>query len=366
MKPVKGGYQVAIVGASSLLGKELVNVLEERAFPVSRLVSFESEEAELDLPIVDFREGSKASVQDEDVAETDLDFAFLAARPRQTPSFLSSAERLQASAAGGRGAHCMVIDMRGESAEAAQGHPGEGTSKALEWAVSVPFLDQRFPSGRTEPGGSPFFVSAHPAVIVISTLLLRLAAHFPLKSAVAQLFVSASEIGARGIEELQRQTLNLLSFQKIPRQVFGAQLAFNLLSRLGRIGENHLTGLEHCLRHQLRQYLASRVPVPALRLFQSPVFYSLGLSLYVETGSPVPPEQAGAALQGDPVRVRRWSQEAPSQVEVAGSSDILVDGIAGDTEQPTGLWIWAVADNLRLAAVNATEIAETLRSRVRA
>jgi aspartate-semialdehyde dehydrogenase len=95
-----------------------------------------------------------------------------------------------------------------------------------------------------------------------------------------------------------------------------------------------------------------------------PIFYSLGVSLYVETAEPLAPEAAAAALAGERIRVRRASQHAPSQVEVTGSSHILVDDITRDPAHPTGIWLWAVADNLRLAAVNAVEIAKSLRERV--
>jgi aspartate-semialdehyde dehydrogenase len=195
-------------------------------------------------------------------------------------------------------------------------------------------------------------------------LLLRLAARFPLKSAVANIFSPVSEIGSRGIEELQKQTVNLLSFQKIPRQIFGAQLAFNLLSRPGGTGGSELLGLENHLRKQIKDYLQGGVPLPALRLFQVPVFYSLAVSLFLETSQPVAPEKAGEALQGGRVQVRRRSQDSPSPVEVAGSVKILVDSVAADPDHPTGLWIWAVADNLRLAAVNAVEVAESLCHRI--
>ena len=90
----------------------------------------------------------------------------------------------------------------------------------------------------------------------------------------------------------------------------------------------------------------------------------MALSLYVETAEKVAPEVVGHALEGDPIHVRRISQLAPSQVEATGSSDILVDAISSDADQPRGIWIWAVADNLRLAAVNAVEIAESLRGPV--
>lgn len=352
MKPQKEGSRVAIVGASSLLGKELLAVLEERRFPVSRLITFEAEAEEPDLPIVDLRESSMTTIEDREVSPGELDFAFLAGPVRSLPNFLKAIEGSPHTY--GDQEPCAVIDLVGEGEIA-----GVGTAKSL----SVPSLNQRFP-GRGEDKEVPtFYISPHPAVIVLSTLLLRLQSRYPLQTAVAQVLSSASESGSRGIEELQKQTVNLLSFQKVPQQVFGAQLAFNLLPRLGRGGIGELAGLENRLRHQLRQYLGNRAPLPALRVFQTAVFHSLGISLYVETREVVEPEALASALAGERLRVSRASEGTPSQVEVTGSDEILVDAIAADAAHPTGAWLWAVADNLRLAALNALEIAESLRSR---
>lgn len=229
MKTSQQGYRIAVVGASSLLGKELLNVLQEHHFPFSRLISFSDEENELELPILDLREGPKTAVLDEQVTASELDFTFIAARSRQMPSFL---DHTQASGQGRPAGFIIDLSLAAPDEEAAE------TQIPLPRKVaSVPFLDRCFPLGENEEGGeSRVYVSARPATIVISTLLLRLAARFPLKSAVANIFTSVSEIGSHGIEELQKQTVSLLSFQKIPRKVFGAQLAFNLLSRPGGTG----------------------------------------------------------------------------------------------------------------------------------
>ena len=351
------GYRVAVVGASSLLGKELLTVLEERHFPYSRLVTFADEEDELELPILDLREGPPTSALDENVTASSLDFAFIAARSRHMPSLLYPG---QSSGEGRPG--CLVIDLGTPApVEETAGPPVPFPRRAAR----VPFLERSFPLPEAEEGGeSRVYISARPATIVISSLLLRLGARFPLKSAVAHVLASVSEIGSHAIEELQKQTVNLLSFQKIPRKVFGAQLAFNLLSRPCGTGGSELLALENGLRNQLQEYLQGRVPVPALRLLQVPVFHSLAVSLFVETSQPAAPEKVGEALRGERVELRRRSQDSPTPVEVAGSDRILVDSVTADSDSPTGLWIWAVADNLRLAAANAVEVAESLRHRV--
>jgi len=190
MKPGLAGFRVALVGASTLLGKELLAVLGERQFPFSQLLKIEVEEtgeAEPETPILDLAEPVYEAPSGDEAAAADLDFVFLAARPRPWPSSL---DRIAKNGE----ARTAVIDLTGT---------GHEELPAREWLLSVPSLpgDKLADWTRGEP---PFFASAHPAVIVISSLLLRLAAHFPIRTAVAQVLSPASEIGPRGIEELQK------------------------------------------------------------------------------------------------------------------------------------------------------------------
>jgi len=345
MRLAAGGRRVAVFGASSLLGRELLAVLEERRFPVSHLVKQESHDEAADLPIVDLGEESEPAVAADQVSAEDLDFVFIAARP-------ASGRDLPALAKLNGAAPCVVIDLV---------QALDATGEIL----SVPFLET---DGRRAAPGSPNdarrFASPHAATILISSLLLRLAARFELRRAVAQVFEPVSEIGPRAIEELQKQTVSLLSFQKIPQDVFGAQLAFNLLPRLKSASPRAAGGvgpgdLEPRLRLELRNYFGGRISLPALRVFHVPVFYSLAVSCYVETARREPADAITQALAGPPVAVRRPSKPAPSQVDAVGSADILVDNVIPDADT-TGAWIWAVADNMRLAASNAVQIAERL------
>jgi aspartate-semialdehyde dehydrogenase len=335
MSPSGASYRVAVVGASSLLGKELLAVLEERRFPVAQLVKIEAG-GEPELPIIDLEEETPSALGSVEVKGDELDFAFVAARPDPLPAFLQAE-----SARPG-----VVIDL------------DEGLRELSPAPPRIAFLEAAPTS--TPPGSRALVASAHPATLMLSLLLLRLAARFEIRTAVAHVFTPASNLGPRAIEELQRQTVNLLSFQKVPRAVFGSQLAFNLLPRLGGgSGSSAFGGLEGRIRGELRGSLAGRVPLPALRLLQAPVFYSMAVSLYVETAAATTPAATAQALAGERVRVRRPAERAPSQVEATGSAEILIDSIVADSARPTGLWIWAAADNLRLAAQNAVEIAES-------
>jgi aspartate-semialdehyde dehydrogenase len=360
MRPATGGFRVAVIGSASLLGKELIAVLNERRFPVSKLVTPDVlADSEPDLPVLDLSGEPEDVIIETNIAEADLDFVFVAGLLPSGPkkagaetgglSFLESAGQLASAT------HCKVIDLRQSLAGEAGG------------VLNIPSLDRRLGlgGGRKDEVAPRFFISPHPATIVISTLLLRLTSRVPVESAVAHVFGAVSEIGSQAIEELQKQTMNLLTFQKIPQAVFGTQLAFNLLPRFGRGRKALLANLETRIQKELTDYLGQRAPSPALRFIQVPVFHSLACSLFVQLAQPATAEALTQALAGDPIHVRKASELPPSQVEVSGSSEILVDAITPDPTDSARIWVWAVADNLRLAAVNAVEIAEGISGQIR-
>lgn len=361
MKPPARGFSVGVVGASSLLGKELLAVLKERNFPVARLVTAEDEDVEPDVPVLDLREGFEPLIADEHLSEKDFDLVFVAAplRPVSDKSkaggeapFLRSPSQLAETT------HCTVIEL------------GDGLAGESPAEVRIPFLEEQGASLGSAPSGR-HFVSAHPAAIILSGLLLRLSLRFPLTSAVAQVFAPASDLGPQAVDELQRQTTSLLSFQKLPEAVFGRQLAFNLLPRFGsgRQKVGPLAQAEARIHQQVAAFLAENagsklaIPVPALRVVQAPVFHSVAVSLYVETGKPTSIEELESALAQERMTMTRLRDPAPSQADASGSNDILIDAVERDASHQNGAWIWAVADNLRLAAVNAVEIAEAESAR---
>ena len=345
------GYHVAVMGASSLLGKEILDVLEERNFPVAELITVSGAPDEPDLPIVDLSQRRWAAADSQEEIPAGFDFAFVVSPHPHLDSWIERAGRERGSSRHLRA----VIDL---------------SSSVLQGTIPsprVPFLDVLDGPSAADQGpdsgkGLSIVTAPHTATLMISALLARVAKRFPVRNAVAQIFSPASEMGPRAIDELQKQTVNLLSFQKVPRTAFGAQIAFNLLPRLGT-GYEKADALESRVRNQLTACLGNRSPAPALRVLQVPVFYCTALSLYVETEERVPPSDLVVALDGAPIAIRRTSEKPPSQAEVAGSNDILVDAIQPDAAHPEGIWFWAVADNLRLAAVNAVQIAEGLHRR---
>ena len=196
-------------------------------------------------------------------------------------------------------------------------------------------------------------------MIVACTISAALSKLSPLRT-VQLLFPPVSERDQAGVDELESQTANLLSFRPIAQSVFDAQVAFNLLAGYGEECKPTLGELRASIARDTSEYVAGRVAVPALQLVQAPVFYGYAVAAYAEFASPPLREQLEAAFASLGVRVGAAGDPAPNNVSVAGESEIHIARIEPDPSVAAGVWIWGVADNLRLAAVNAVRIAEEL------
>jgi len=159
---------------------------------------------------------------------------------------------------------------------------------------------------------------------------------------------------------LETQTIKLLSLQPIAREVFDAQVAFNLLDRYGEASAERLADARSRIGCEVRVYLAGRLPAPAIQLVQAPVFYGCAFTVYAEFGSPPETASLQQALNAVGFQVGAPNEPAPSNVSVAGESRILLSQAERDPNVERGYWFWGAADNLRLAAVNAIRIAEKL------
>jgi len=209
---------------------------------------------------------------------------------------------------------------------------------------------------------SSVYVIPHPAATVLAVFLRRLHRRFPIQRSVILVLEPASERGKRGIDELQQQTINLLSFKSLPEKVFDAQLTFNVLARYGQAAPEKLEDIEARLERHLASLLslAPGVPMPSLRLVQAPVFHGYSISAWVEFEEFPGVPSLEKALRGDYVEVRTARQEAPSNVGVAGQPGLTVGVIEPDRNQSRAAWFWIVADNHRVSAENAVDLLKRL------
>jgi aspartate-semialdehyde dehydrogenase len=215
-----------------------------------------------------------------------------------------------------------------------------------------------------EPGPSiwpagTIHVIAHPAATALAMFFKQLRQSFTIRQSVVHVFEPASERGQAGIDELQRQTVSLLSFKTLPKEVYDAQAAFNLLARYGEEAKESLESVQARLERHLASLLVQLpgVPMPSLRLIHAPVFHGYTFSVWVEFEE-APSAKVLADLLDTPfIEVRGADVEAPSNVGVAGQSGLVAGAIDPDSNNPRAVWFWIAADNLRITADNAAMVA---------
>ena len=328
-------YRAAIVGAASLKGKELAELLNERNFPAADIRLLDDDESLGQLEAMGDEISFIQRVRAEQFEHVDFTF------------FASDQESTRRSWRDARDAGSAIIDL----SAVLEDQPG-ATVRSL-WIerergqVAPPEL---------QPGPC---VTAHPVAVSLALLLLRARKAGVIRRAVATVLEPASEHGQRGMDELHQQTVNLLSFQPLPKEVFDAQVAFNLVARYGQKSHPTLDSVEARVLRHYRLIAGADAPQPSLLLLQAPIFHGHALALFLETEAAVDVAELSRAFAGDHVVVTGSDEDIPSNVSSAGQSDIQL-WLKADPSQPNGVWLWVAADNLRISAVTAVECAESM------
>lgn len=195
---------------------------------------------------------------------------------------------------------------------------------------------------------------AHPAAIALARLMSLLHAQRPLRSAVVTVLEPASERGKEGVDELHQQTLTLFNFQQMPRELFDAQVSFNLLPRLGAEAKVSLEVAELRIERHLASLLGPlAVPLPSLRVVQAPVFHGYCLNTWLEFESRPTVDEVSGWLKDAGLDVRGPDLEPGSNMGVAGQSGLTVSDILEDRGHARGIWLWMAFDNMRTRAETA-------------
>jgi aspartate-semialdehyde dehydrogenase len=330
-------FRVAIVGAATLKGKELKDVLEERNFPAMEIKLLDDDESLGQLERVQDEVALVQPVGRDELAQ--MDFTFFASEEDFTRRKWKLA----------REAGSAIVDM----------------SYALENEPNIPiyapWVERELGQHTQFTLESSSIVTAHPAAVVLALLLLRARKAGEVRTSVASVFEPVSEQGRRGMDELHEQTVNLLSFQQMPTGVFDSQVAFNMLDRYGRSSARPLHSTERRISSHLRRLLGEHAPMPALALLQAPVFHAHTFSIYLELARNVSVGDFARSLAGEHVQIAQAPEDSPSNVNVAGKDEILV-AVHRDSVHENGFWLWAAVDNLRLAALTAADCATALAS----
>jgi aspartate-semialdehyde dehydrogenase len=334
-EPTPGFYRVAIVGAVSLKGKEVAEVLDQRNFPSSEVKLLDDDDATGQLEALKDEVTFIQSVRAEQFEGVDFTF------------FASDADSTRKAWKQVQNSGSTMIDL----SSALEDEPGA--------VLRAPWVERQLGHVFTpelEPGPA---VIAHPVAVVLALLLTRLHATEPVKRAVTTVFQPASEYAQKGMDELHEQTVNLLSFQPLPKKIFDAQVAFNLISRYGPEATNSLSAVNDRVLRHFEKVARGRSPRPSVLLVHAPIFHGHAFALNVNFLSPVDVARISAAVAGEHVSVIAGTNEGPNNVSAAGQGDILVS-VSPDASDANSVWIWAATDNLRVAASSAVEAAESM------
>ncbi|HKM86083.1 MAG TPA: Asd/ArgC dimerization domain-containing protein [Terriglobales bacterium] len=336
-------YRVAIVGAASLKGKEIAEILRERNFPAVDVRLLDDDESLGQLEAVGGEMSFIQSIRSEQFER--VDFAFFASDPRSTRNNWKAARDLGDT----------IVDL----SFALEDEAGAGAMIRSPWIERQTGKTGNLVVPQLQPGP---VVVAHPAATALALLALRAEKTsekaVKIERMIATVFEPASENGQKGMDELHEQTVNLLSFQELPKNVFDTQVAFNMVARYGQRSELALESVSERIRKHYR-HIAPGATEPALQVLQAPVFHGHGFSVYLEMEKPVAIADFSNALTGEHVVVSGSPEDTPTNVSAAGQPDILVS-ITSDANHKNGVWLWATTDNLRVAALTAVECAETM------
>ena len=331
-------YKVAIAGATGVVGREMIKVLEEREFPVSELLPLASERSE----------GQKLEFQGREVVVRRLkpdsfagvDIALFSPGASVSREFAPHAAR----------AGAVVID----------------NSSAFRMEQDVPLVVPEVNAHAVAQALNRRRIIANPNCSTIQLVVVMKPLHDAagLERVIVSTYQSVSGAGQKGIDELESQSRALFSLGEIAPSKFPHRIAFNLLPEIGGARDDGYTEEEMKMVNESRKILGLPQLAVSATCVRVPVFYCHSEAAHLFFKEPLSPDQAREILRKAPgVKVIDDLKEHvyPMPVLGAGDDDTLVGRIRKDLTAPNGLALFIVSDNLRKgAATNAVQIAELL------
>ncbi len=333
--PAAPVFDVAVVGATGAVGSTMLRVLEERGFPVTRLIPLASARSagrELDylgkpFPVQELTEDAFEGVQ----------IALFSAGGSRSREFAPAAVE----------AGAVVID--------------NSSAYRMDSAVPlvVPEVNESDIEGHSGIIANPNCVAA-PLVVALKPL----ADAVGLERIVLSSYQSVSGTGAAAIEELRAQTAGNLAGDEPEPSVYPHPIAFNALPHIDAFDDNGYTGEEIKVMDETRKILGLPDLAVSATCVRVPVVQAHSISVQIETSEKLDAEHARRLLMAAPGLVLVDEPKAnryPLPREATGRDEVFVGRIREDSSHPRGLAMWVVADNLRKgAATNAVQIAESL------
>jgi aspartate-semialdehyde dehydrogenase len=320
--------RIVIAGASSLLGAELKSLLEESRFAGWDLRLVDEEVAAGTLTEAG---GEPAVIQP--VEEGSFEKAKLV-------FFSRSSHFTGVNLPAARESGATVIDLSG------------GALAAANWRAWFSFRD-------ASDNSKTLYVIPSAAGTIAGHLLDALG-EAGLSRLGIVFYRPVSEAGRAGIEELETQSSQLLSFQSVGQQVFDTQVAYGLLNRYGKSSREDLATVRERIRREVGAAVGKNVVEPSIQVLHAPVFYGYTFSAIAELNPRHNQEGLVENLKKNGMLVEEDASMPLGNLTVAGDSSIHVGIPEHDPAQPGTWWFWGAADNIRLPAWNAVKLAEKL------
>jgi aspartate-semialdehyde dehydrogenase len=332
--------KVAIAGATGAVGREMLNVLEERDFPVGDLVLLASERSEGQT--VEFR-GQDYTVQRlKPDSFAGVDIALFSPGASASREFAPHAAR----------AGAVVID----------------NSSAFRMDPDCPLVVPEVNAGDIEqavrPGGRRIIANPNCSTIQLVVAMKPLHDAARLTKVVVATYQSVSGAGQKGIDELEKQTRGMFAMEEPEPKKFPHRIAFNLIPEIGPITANGYTEEEMKMVNESRKIMGLPDLAVSATCVRVPVFYAHSEAAHLTFERDLSVEEARELLKKAPgVKVLDEPKEHiyPMPLLAAHDDDTLVGRIRKDLASPNTLALFVVSDNLRKgAALNAVQIAEVL------
>jgi len=323
--------RIVIAGASSLLGIELKSLLEEGRFASWDFSLLDEETSVGTLTEAGGEPAIIQPVEEGSFARAKLVF------------FTGSAAFTERNLSGARESGAFVIDLSGGSLKEKDVH----VWFALDGVAVGADTSQHLFAIPSAPG-----VAAAKLMDALSRLgVSKLAIIF---------FRPVSEAGKAGIEELESQTSQLLSFQSVGQPVFDTQVAFNLLDAYGAESREKLLSTRGRIALEVSMAARGKPLQPSVQVLHAPVFYGYTFVGFAALDSKPTNEAVIDACRKASFAIEVGSSAPLGNLNAAGESSIHLATPQADSAHPGSWWFWGAADNMRLPATYAIKLAEQL------
>lgn len=323
---------IAVVGATGSVGETLVQILEELEFPVATLHLLASMESAGSSVMFAGKKVRVREVDSFDFAQAKL--AFFAAGAAVSRSFAQKA----------REAGCSVIDLSGGLDDALALVP-EANGEVVD-SLALPAL----------------LASPSSAAVALAVALAPLKGLLDIERVQVMACLAVSSQGREAVNELARQTAELLNARPLEPRFFDRQVAFNLLAQVGATDEQGHAALERRLVSELRVLLGLPELKISVSCVQVPVFFGDSFSVTVQSRQSVDLQLVNQALDAAASVERVENDDYPTPVGDAVGQDVVYVGrVRHGVDEDQQLNLWLTTDNVRKgAALNAVQLAQLL------